>query len=197
MNCRYVQSRLSAYVDVELSGHEQQQIRAHLEQCLVCSCEYENLRKTKLLLRQLPTVVPPKAPDIVWNSLRQHSQPPKRPLIRFGWHGRSWWQVAGGVAAVSALFWWSQLPESSAIEVRIPRSSPSLTVSQTFNPKPSSTPLFSPQTSPLLNHPLTPSQPPFSLISQPYPLSPQAEHPTFWGVSYGSGFHPAFGFYTR
>ncbi len=197
MNCRYVQSRLSAYVDLELSGHEQQQIRAHLEHCLVCSREYENLRKTKLLLRQLPTVVPPKAPEVVWNSLRQHARPTKHPLIRFGWHGRSWWQIAGGVAAVSVLIWWSQLPESSTIEVRIPRSSPSLTISQTFNPKPNSTPLFLPQASPILEYPMTPSHPPFSLISQPYPLSPHFEHPYFWGVSYGNGLQPAFGLYPR
>lgn len=197
MNCRYVQSRLSAYVDMELSGHEQQQIRAHLEQCLICSCEYDNLRKTKLLLRQLPTVVPTKAPEIVWNSMRQHYQSPSRPLIRFGWHGIPWWQIAGGVAAVSLLFWWSQLPESSAIEARIPRSSPPLNVSQTFSPKPSSSSFFLHQTSPMFHPPLTSSQPPFSLISQPHPLSPQAEHPAFWGVSYGNGFQQAFGLNIR
>jgi anti-sigma factor RsiW len=58
MNCRYVQSRLSAYLDFELSGDEQQLIRSHLEACIECSCEYESLRRTKQLLRQIPTVKP-------------------------------------------------------------------------------------------------------------------------------------------
>jgi predicted anti-sigma-YlaC factor YlaD len=65
MNCRYVQSRLSAYLDFELSGDEQQLIRSHLEECIECSCEFESLRRTKQLLRQMPIVKPRTGPEQV------------------------------------------------------------------------------------------------------------------------------------
>lgn len=53
MNCRKVCSMLSAYMDSELTGVEQLQIRRHLQQCVDCSREYEALLRTKRLVTAL------------------------------------------------------------------------------------------------------------------------------------------------
>ncbi len=53
MNCRKVNSLLSAYVDNEVTGVEQMQIRSHLRTCGCCSDEYESLLLTKRLLSGL------------------------------------------------------------------------------------------------------------------------------------------------
>ncbi len=189
MNCRYVQSRLSAYVDMELSGHDQQQIRAHLEQCLECSCEYERLRKVKLLLRQLPSVSPTRDAQAVWLYIRQNTQvSPKRALIQFSWQGVSWWRIAGSVAAIGALFWWSQLPETNPIESPNPIRS-----SVSFNPsfRPVSAPVLMPQSLSMPYHSFTVPQPAFSPTVQATPLT-VSEHPVFVSVSNGSGAQQAF-----
>lgn len=103
MNCRYVQSRLSAYLDFELSGEEQQLIRSHLEQCIECSAEFESLRRTKQLLRQMPVVKPQSGPQQVLIRVRQASPATPRPTVRFRWHPPRFWQYAGGFALAAAL----------------------------------------------------------------------------------------------
>lgn len=111
MNCRYVQSRLSAYIDVELSGAEQQQIRSHLEQCIECSLELESLRRTKHILRQMPVVAPSRGPEQVLLRVRQSAPAPRRaPLLR--WVAPRWWQYAGGFALAAAIFIWGQSEDS-------------------------------------------------------------------------------------
>lgn len=107
MNCRYVQSRLSAYLDFELSGVEQQQIRNHLEQCMVCSRELESLRRTKQLLRQLPTVKAQGGAQQVLLRLRQEATPLPRRAFAFTWRSTRWWQFAGGVALAIAFAMWN------------------------------------------------------------------------------------------
>lgn len=107
MNCRYVQSRLSAYLDCELSGQEQQQIRSHLEQCIECSLELESLRSTKKLLRQMPVVIPARGPEQVLLRIRQATPAPRRTFV-FRWGGRRWWHYAGGFALVASFLLWNQ-----------------------------------------------------------------------------------------
>ncbi len=53
MNCRRVNNLLSAYVDSELPGVDQLQIRDHLKTCPACSEEYDSLLTTKRMLSQL------------------------------------------------------------------------------------------------------------------------------------------------
>lgn len=53
MNCRKVSHLLSAYMDGELAGVENLQIRQHLSNCDNCSEEYEDLLGTKRLLGRL------------------------------------------------------------------------------------------------------------------------------------------------
>jgi len=50
MNCKTVESRLSAYIDRELGGDELLQIRAHLSSCKSCREEAEGLKALKMLL---------------------------------------------------------------------------------------------------------------------------------------------------
>lgn len=108
MNCRYVQSRLSAYLDFELSGEEQQLIRSHLEQCMECSAEFESLRRTKQLLRQMPVVKPQSGPEQVLMRVRQAPPVAPRPAMRFRWHPPRFWQYAGGFALVAALIFFGR-----------------------------------------------------------------------------------------
>ncbi|MDW8107058.1 MAG: anti-sigma factor [Armatimonadota bacterium] len=108
MNCRYVQSRLSAYLDFELSGVEQQQIRNHLEQCVECSRELESLRITKMLLRQLSVVAPSGGAERVLQRLQLETAPAPRRLFAFSWRGTRWWQFAGGFALAIAVAFWSR-----------------------------------------------------------------------------------------
>jgi predicted anti-sigma-YlaC factor YlaD len=53
VNCRKVNSLLSAYMDGELPGVEQLQIRQHLRDCCCCNDEYETLLSTKRMLSGL------------------------------------------------------------------------------------------------------------------------------------------------
>ena len=59
MNCRCVQSKLSAYCDGELRGVESLQVRDHLSRCEVCMAELEVLREVTSYLQQLSQVPAP------------------------------------------------------------------------------------------------------------------------------------------
>jgi anti-sigma factor RsiW len=58
MNCKAVQTRLSAYLDRELTGEELLQLRAHLATCSECKSEENELRMLKSMLGQLPAPQP-------------------------------------------------------------------------------------------------------------------------------------------
>lgn len=169
MNCRYVQSRLSAYLDMELSGVEQQQIRSHLEQCIECSCELESLRLTKQILRQMPVVVPTSGPERVLLRVRQSASAPRRGVV-FNWRATRWWQYAGGFALATAFVFWSQSKEPTA----------DTDVSNTIN--------FTSVSSPVFTYPLAPDPVSAHRFSPmfPYrrPLNPIAESALMPTVSY-------------
>ncbi|HVL38234.1 MAG TPA: zf-HC2 domain-containing protein [Fimbriimonadaceae bacterium] len=61
MNCKGVQSRLSAYIDCELTGSEMLQVRAHLFECTECAREEGELRILKSML--CSGCAPEPAPD--------------------------------------------------------------------------------------------------------------------------------------
>lgn len=54
MNCRFTTSRISSYIDGELSGADMLKIRQHLSACESCSASYESARKIKELVGKLP-----------------------------------------------------------------------------------------------------------------------------------------------
>ena len=58
MNCNSVQTRLSAYLDRELSGHELLELRAHLADCRECRIEETELRNLKMMLGGLEAPAP-------------------------------------------------------------------------------------------------------------------------------------------
>jgi anti-sigma factor RsiW len=58
MNCNSVQTRLSAYLDRELSGNELLELRAHLAECRECRTEETELRNLKLMLGGLEAPQP-------------------------------------------------------------------------------------------------------------------------------------------
>lgn len=59
MSCRFAQSHLSAYLDAELTGMQQQMIRHHLLECSECEQEYEKTRRIKQVVNHLPVHAPP------------------------------------------------------------------------------------------------------------------------------------------
>lgn len=59
MNCEMLQSRLSAYLDGELSGRDMMAIRSHIHLCPECAGILEIERLTKEALAGVPAVEPP------------------------------------------------------------------------------------------------------------------------------------------
>jgi hypothetical protein len=172
MNCRYVQSRLSAYLDCELSGAEQQQIRSHLEVCIECSCEFESLRRTKQLLRQMPVVKPRSCPEQVLLRVR-HSRLWRRvPFSAFAGMRRA----SGSMRAVSRWHRRSSFGGAPKIQKRR-RSQPPVRFSPILPLPPlRSFPLLLP------NSPLCTEPPPPTLFRRsPYPMY---EHGLMPSVSY-------------
>ncbi len=196
MNCRYVQSHLSAYIDMELTGWEQQRIRAHLECCLDCSAEYETLRRMKHLMRHLPTVIPLRGPEAVLQRLHRQRvvEQGRRRLI---WRTR-WWRYAWGAAAtVALLFWFSAYDEENPIR---PMQSDTLTptFSSTYSNRTVPLPLLQrSQNSPLISTRYEPNPAPIEIWMTPnpstlYPSQP-AVMPTGAGWQPVDSFQPAFG----
>ncbi len=58
MNCRRINSLISAYIDGELNGSDMLAVRQHIGDCKVCRDEYESLRETKQILSGLQPVPP-------------------------------------------------------------------------------------------------------------------------------------------
>lgn len=55
-NCFRVKGLLSAYLDRELSGEEMLLLRDHLSTCSECSLEFDELRRVKSALIQMPEI---------------------------------------------------------------------------------------------------------------------------------------------
>jgi len=56
VNCRRIQSLLSAYLDGELTGEEMISVRHHLSACEYCGDEYRSLQVVKKLLGSLDSI---------------------------------------------------------------------------------------------------------------------------------------------
>ena len=176
MNCRYVQSRLSAYLDFELSGDEQQLIRSHLEECIECSCEFESLRRTKQLLRQMPIVKPRTGPEQVLLRVRQAQPAAPRPAWGIRWHPPRVWQYAGGFALAAAIFFWGRAndTELSTVTTASPTPSYFTPVSNPLFPTvaPELSTVYRPYTPNLLRRASYPMSEPSLMPSVSYPMDP-------------------------
>jgi anti-sigma factor RsiW len=93
---RYVEVRLSAYVDDEVSDRERRRIEAHLAHCGECRAELRALRWTVSLLRQAPPVKAPRLFVVREADLAKERRPARRraPLLVTQW----------ATAAVALLF---------------------------------------------------------------------------------------------
>jgi hypothetical protein len=106
MNCRYVQSRLSAYIDSELTGFQQQAIRHHLQRCPDCTQEYEQIKQTKRLVNYLRPAPPIKGAEdrlmiVLWQQQQTgFASSRKRSFFDFFWVRFSW-----AAAAAVMLLW--------------------------------------------------------------------------------------------
>ena len=89
MNCRRVNSLLSAYIDGELAGVEHLQIQRHLRECRSCSDDYESLLGTKRLLSNLRSAVP--SADFETRILARIAQERSAPMP-FA-RALAWWSV--------------------------------------------------------------------------------------------------------
>src|ERR1041385_5776798 len=89
VNCRKTASLLSAYMDGELPGVEQLQIREHLKQCSSCNEEYESLLYTKRVLARLSVAAPRNC--LEERILNRLSEEAGRSAARFDVRG--WWSL--------------------------------------------------------------------------------------------------------
>ncbi|MCC6727736.1 MAG: zf-HC2 domain-containing protein [Chthonomonadales bacterium] len=85
MNCRRINSLLSAYIDGELAGVEQLHVRQHLRVCSECDDEYQSLLNTKRLLSGMVFQTP--RPGLADEILRRLEADPRasRCLPLGGW----------------------------------------------------------------------------------------------------------------
>ncbi len=58
MNCKFVESRLAAYIDGELDGAEMLRVRSHVSECDSCEREIAELRLVKTMIGSLPNTRP-------------------------------------------------------------------------------------------------------------------------------------------
>jgi len=57
--CWRVGSRLSGYVDGVLAHAERREVSVHLRECGKCALRYEELSRTRGLVKKLPSMAPP------------------------------------------------------------------------------------------------------------------------------------------
>ena len=91
MNCRKVNNLLSAYIDGELTGADQLQVRLHLRTCGCCSEEHESLEETKQILARLSARTP--NPELEDRILQRLAEEANRPIPKFD--PRGWWGLLG------------------------------------------------------------------------------------------------------
>lgn len=93
MNCRYVQQRLSAYIDGELSGFEHRIVCQHLAGCPECAAEHQGLLTTKRLISSLRVHEPPhELPERILSAITAEEASQAQRRSTSAWR-RFLWQV--------------------------------------------------------------------------------------------------------
>ena len=69
MNCKKAGVLISASVDGELSLSEERDFIMHLSECKECRAEFENAKKTKMIIRE--KIIQFKAPETLIVSIMQ------------------------------------------------------------------------------------------------------------------------------
>ncbi len=102
MNCKNIQSRLSAYVDRELDKSEMLEIRTHLHSCEDCQAEEFGYRTLKQFLEGAAPVEPPAGfedrliQNVLGGSCRDAAAPSRKPAYMFA-------AVAAAAAMIATL----------------------------------------------------------------------------------------------
>jgi anti-sigma factor RsiW len=94
MSCNTIQTKLSAYIDGEMSGSEMLLTRSHVNHCPRCQSELESLKSIQMVLRGLP--VGPEPSPFLPSLMKQRVVARKRNRLRLGF------MVAVPVAALAA-----------------------------------------------------------------------------------------------
>lgn len=107
MNCKHIESRLSAFIDQELSRAEHSQVRAHIHDCEACAVALAQLTQIKNLMAARPEVEVPLGFEdrLVCAVFEQPTRAPRRFVL--AWAGTA----AFAIAFVGA---WGYLQSSSA-----------------------------------------------------------------------------------
>ena len=82
-NCNSMQPKFSEYLDGRMTGHEMQEIAAHLEGCGECSAEWAGLKQTQMSLAALGPISPP--PDLLLRirvAVSQERARSRKPMLR-------------------------------------------------------------------------------------------------------------------
>ncbi len=109
-SCNSIQLKFSEYLDGRLTGHEMQEIAAHLEVCRECSAEWTGLKQTQMSLAALGPV--PQPPDLLLrirvavSQERARSRKPALQAWKLAWQntvGPFLLQAAAGFASAVLL----------------------------------------------------------------------------------------------
>jgi hypothetical protein len=97
-----VVSRLSAYLEGELSSREEAALESHLAECAPCSAELRALRRALELLHGLPT---PELPSDIGGAVlaQLRAEQAQRPSFRVPWARIAPFALAAGIGAVAYL----------------------------------------------------------------------------------------------
>jgi len=91
--CWRVGRRLSAYVDGVLAHADRREAAVHVRECRTCSRRYEELSRTRLLVKRLPAVPPPDHLSATLRIMAQRQAAIRQDQIRsrgvfdFAWEG--------------------------------------------------------------------------------------------------------------
>jgi hypothetical protein len=109
-NCNSIQSKFSDYLDSRLTGHEMQEIAAHLDACGDCAGEWKALKQTQISLAALRPIQQPE--DLLLRirvAVSQEKARSRKPLLqswRLAWEntvGPFVLQAAAGFASAVLL----------------------------------------------------------------------------------------------
>ncbi len=160
---RWVQDRLSLYLDGRLDPGERARVEAHLRTCVTCARSWETLRWTVQALRALPPVHAPRSFVLRPEQVARAPQPS-------GWLRRTAWAMAAALILVLGMDLALSLGPTRSEPVRAPAGAPAIQVEQETMPPTASRPESRAA-------PSTPTPAPMFSLALPSP-APTATTPT-------------------